>query len=221
MLRYRVSESLSSGEFLRIGQGCAQLVEQHVQGMGVDLAQAGRVLDFGCGCGRTLRWLLRKCPRAEFHGVDVDREAIQWCSQNLEAACFVATNPEPPLPYPSRHFDVIYCFSVFTHLDENMQDQWLAELCRLINPGGVLFLTVHGERAAKVLDPDDLAVLRTTGFVCKSSRKLQRIVPEWYQTAWHSRDYIVQRLSALFHDVRYEVVADGMQDIVLAKRRAQ
>ena len=221
LLRFRVSESLSSNEFFRIGQGCATHIEQHVGGMGLNLAEAGRVLDFGCGCGRTLRWLATRYPNVEFHGVDVDPEAIEWCQQHLQPARFLTTNPEPPLPYPSQHFDFVYCFSVFTHLDESMQDLWLGELARLLKSGGLLFLTVHGEHAAKALDSEGLSVLRKTGFVFKRSKKLRGIVPEWYQTAWHSRDYIVKRLSALFQDVRYEVVPDGMQDIVLARRGAR
>ncbi len=221
LLRFRVSESLSVREFLRIGEGCANLVEQHVREAGSDLTRSQRVLDFGCGCGRTLRWLLPKYRNVEFHGVDVDRGAIEWCAKNLGDASFVTTNPEQPLPYPSHHFEVIYCFSVFTHLNEDMQDFWLAELGRLLKRDGVLFLTVHGERSAGVLDHAGLAALETEGFVCKSSRKLNGIVPEWYQTTWHSRDYITKRLSVIFQDVQYQVVPDGMQDIVLARARGR
>jgi hypothetical protein len=74
-LRFRVSESISVGEFLRIGAGCANLIRQHVNDMGVEFANMGRVLDFGCGCGRTSRWFLQDGGTAEFHGVDVDEEA--------------------------------------------------------------------------------------------------------------------------------------------------
>jgi SAM-dependent methyltransferase len=219
MLRFRVSELVSREEFLRIGEGSARLIEQHLGLMGVNLAQARRVLDFGCGCGRALRWFLRDYPDPEFHGVDVDEEAVEWCRQHLKAAQFFANNPEPPLPYPDRHFDIIYCLSVFTHLDELMQDAWLAELARLLAPGGVLLLTVHGERAAQVLDQAGLETLRTAGFVHQRSRKLKGIVPDWYQTTWHSREYILNRLTARFVDIRYHPLDDSMQVIVMARSR--
>jgi SAM-dependent methyltransferase len=221
MLRYRVSELLGRDEFLYIGQGCAQLMEQHSRSMGVDLAQVQHVLDFGCGCGRTLRWFLREYPAVEFHGADVDREAIRWCTDNLPSARFLQNDPAPPLPYPDQHFDVIYSLSVFTHLDEHMQDLWLAELARLLIPGGLLLFTVHGELAAQALDLEGRATLESAGFVHRRSRKLKGIVPDWYQTTWHSRDYIVQRLARWFEEIRYEPVPGGMQVIVMARPRGR
>lgn len=217
MLRYRVSELLGRDDFLTIGEGCAALMERHSRSMGVDLAGTRRVLDFGCGCGRTLRWFLRDFPRVEFHGVDVDEEAIAWCRRSLPGATFFQNQPKPPLPYPDRHFDVIYCLSVFTHLDEAMQDLWLAELSRLLVPGGVVLLTVHSDLAAEILDAAGQATLQTAGFVHRRSRKLRGIVPDWYHTTFHSRDYIVQRLAPRFEDVRYETVPDGIQAIVMAR----
>ncbi len=221
LLRYRVSELLDRDSFLNIGQGCSQLIEQRVQSMGVDLADATRVLDFGCGCGRTLRWFLPRFPCVEFHGADVDAEAIEWCRAQLAGAHFARNNPAPPLLYPDGHFQVIYCLSVFTHLDEPMQDAWLAELDRLLAPSGVLLLTVHGEQATRVLDTQGHAALQAAGILHRRSRKLKGITPDWYQTTWHSRDYIVKRLARWFDDVRYEDVAGGPQTIVLARARAR
>ena len=219
LLRYRVSELLDRGSFLSIGQGCAQLIEQRVNSMGVDLAHACRVLDFGCGCGRTLRWMLARFPRVEFHGADVDEEAIQWCRANLGTARFIPNRPAPPLPYADGHFEVIYCFSVFTHLDESMQDAWLAELNRLLSPSGVLLLTVHGDQAARILDAEGHAALQAAGFLHRRSPKLKGITPDWYHTTWHTREYIVERLARWSDDIHYEEVAGGAQAIVLARAR--
>ncbi len=217
MLRFRVTESLSKREFLRIGEGCALHVENQIRSMDIDLARAERILDFGCGCGRTLRWLIPKYPNLELYATDVDGEAIRWCQANLSKGRFVQNSPEPPLPFPADYFDIVYCFSVFTHLDEAMQDAWLDELRRVLRSGGVLFLTVHGRNAESALGESGLDALRERGFVHRRSRKLKGIVPEWYNTSWHSPEYIVDRLLPLFSDVRYVVVGDGMQDIVLAK----
>jgi ubiquinone/menaquinone biosynthesis C-methylase UbiE len=218
LLRFRVSESLSVREFLRIGAGSANLVRHHVNLMGIDLVNGSRVLDFGCGCGRTLRWFLASGISAEFHGVDVDKEAIDWCNRNLHRGHFLATEPLPPLPYPGQHFDLVYCLSVFTHLNEPMQDAWLAELRRVLKPGGALLLTVFGATAAKKLGPADKRTLRDLGFVHKRSKKLKGLVSDWYQTSWHSREYVLDRMSERFEDVRYSVVPDGLQDVVVARK---
>jgi SAM-dependent methyltransferase len=218
MLRFRVSESLSVAEFLRVGEGCAKLIERHFHDMGMDLADARRVLDFGCGCGRTIRWFLREGGGAQWHGADVDAEAVDWCRRHLPPGRFLATEPVPPLPYPAEHFDAIYCLSVFTHLDESMQDLWLAELRRILKPQGVLLLTVFGPAAAGELDDEGREMLRSHGFVHRRSRKLRGIVPDWYHTSWHSREYILARLRGQFGDVRYHVIPDGRQDVVVARK---
>ncbi len=217
LLRYRVSESLSTAQFLTIGKACADHIENHVHAMGGQLSTAQRILDFGCGCGRTLRWFVAKHPGVQFHGIDVDADAIGWCTENIATARFCKTGPQPPSPYPEQYFDVVYCLSVFTHLDEQLQDLWLPELRRILRPTGILVMTVHGERVTSALDADGVESLRRTGFVHRTTTKLNGIAPEWYNTTWHSQHYIVARLGRLFGDVRYVAVPEGMQDFVVAK----
>jgi hypothetical protein len=56
--------------------------------------------------------------------------------------------------------------------------------------------------------------------VHQRSRKLKGLVPEWYQTSWHSRGYITARLARRFRDIRYSVIPDGLQDVVVARKGA-
>jgi len=217
LLRYRVGESLSTESFLRIGESCANYIDQQAQAMGMSLNTVERVLDFGCGCGRTLRWLMERHPATQFYGSDVDADAIGWCSSNLCDGVFLNNKPEPPLAFATEFFDVVYCLSVFTHLDEQMQDLWLTELKRILKPGGIVILTVHGERAAASLDEGAAQSLKAAGFLHRQSRKLSGIVPKWYGTSWHSRSYITARLGRSFDDVRYTAVPDGVQDLVVAR----
>jgi cyclopropane fatty-acyl-phospholipid synthase-like methyltransferase len=218
LLRYRVSESLSKDQFLWIGKGSAAHIENQIRLLDSDLGSARRILDFGCGCGRTLRWLVDKYPDSEFHGADVDGDAIHWCERYLDRGRFARIDPEPPMQYPPGYFDVIYCFSVFTHLNEHMQNLWLLDLKRVLKPGGILLLTVHSERTAtNHLKDYEIEELKGSGLIHKTTRKLIGIVPDWYNTTWHSRQYIVTLLQSLFQDVHYTVVPDGAQDLVLAR----
>ena len=219
ILRFRVSESTSANLFINIGQGCARIIEARIGDGGVVLEKGSRVLDFGCGCGRTIKWLMRDHPDVKFYGCDVDAEAVRWCRGNLGAGSFHVNEPTPPLPYESAFFDVIYCFSVFTHLDETMQGTWLEELCRIVKPNGLFIMTVHGSNAAMNLTPSERSELQTSGFIHKTSPKLRGLVPEWYHTTWHSRVYITAKLLGFFEKVSYVEIADGIQDCVVATQR--
>jgi SAM-dependent methyltransferase len=219
-LRFRVAESLSVSEFNRIGSGCARQIYDCLEKMGVAVRSA-RILDFGCGCGRTAKWILSAHGGMEYHGVDVDAEAIEWCADHLRTGSFHATKAVPPLPFAPAWFDAVYCLSVFTHLDEQMQDLWLAELSRVLKPAGVLLLTFHGPSAARNLDVTGQTTLGATGFLHRTSTKLKGMVPDWYQTSWHSPEYIVRRMAIWFDDVFYEPVPDGLQDFVIAKGAKQ
>src|SRR5689334_987206 len=120
-LRYRVSSSPDAQNFITIGKKCAQDIQAAVREVGYELAEFEHVLDFGCGCGRTLVHLKDLAPRAQFDGTDIDEGAIKWCKENLRFATFKVGEASPPTDYAADSFDFIYAISVFTHLDESYQ----------------------------------------------------------------------------------------------------
>ena len=109
-----------------------------------------RVLDFGCGAGRTLRHFLPDATAGEFHGCDIDAPSIAWLSENLSPPLRVFRNEEaPPLPLDGDSFDLIWAISVFTHIAD-LWAAWLLELHRILRDGGLLFATIHGpDRSAE------------------------------------------------------------------------
>jgi len=102
-----------------------------------------RGLDFGCGIGRILRHAAEEAS-AEFWGCDIDAPSVEWLKQNLSPPLHVLHSGEwPPLELPDEHFDLIWAFSVFTHLTAPWS-AWLVELHRLLKPDGRLIATVFG-----------------------------------------------------------------------------
>ena len=104
-----------------------------------------RVLDFGCGSGRALRHFVDEASTvAEFHGCDVDGPSIGWLRENLCPPLQVVLNEtDPPLPYEAQSFDLIYAWSVFTHLYRNWST-WLLEMHRLLVDDGILIASILG-----------------------------------------------------------------------------
>jgi SAM-dependent methyltransferase len=104
-----------------------------------------RVLDFGCGSGKTLHHFYDELDRFELHGCDIDGPSIRWLSDNHGAyATFFEVTGTPGLPCPDSSFDLIYAISVFTHLVEHWA-AWLLELRRVLAPDGLLAVTTLGE----------------------------------------------------------------------------
>ena len=83
----------------------------------------------------------------KLYGVDVQARPIQWMRDYFPKEFCVYTGClNPHLPFPDNHFDVIYGFSVFTHI-KYLWDNWILELRRVLKPGGLLIQTVHTEHA--------------------------------------------------------------------------
>lgn len=218
LLRYRVSESLSVPGFFETGRSLANLVAATFRNAGAPVDRPGqRILDFGCGCGRVTTWMLNEQRVTSLDAVDTDAEAIAWCHSNIASARFAHVHPLPPLPFEDATFDAIYGVSVFTHLDESMQDAWFAELKRVLKPHGWLLFTVHGSAAAAILPESDRGELRAHGFLHVRSQRLKGVMPDWYHTTFHVREYLMERLRTWFAEVRYDTVTGGNQDIVLCR----
>jgi SAM-dependent methyltransferase len=199
-------------------------------GIGRSLSDFPRILDFGCGCARVTRWLQFETGGSELFGCDIDAEAIAWDQDNLPGVQFARNDHEPPLPYPDESFDLILNHSVFTHIDERMQDLWLAELRRVLKPGGVALLSVHGTRAfgisehATRYEGDTGAIwrreLEQKGILFISSDSyVGSSFPSFYHTTFHAPWYVFEHWAHWFDVTAYLSHADlSFQDVVILQR---
>jgi ubiquinone/menaquinone biosynthesis C-methylase UbiE len=123
------------------------------------LSEFSSILDFGCGCGRLARMF--KGHPGRIAGCDIDARHVDWINSNLDFMEAKLSKVTPPIPYKDNEFEAIISISIFTHLTEKSQDQFLSELQRVCMPEGRLFLTVHGKRALEraLNEPTILAML--------------------------------------------------------------
>lgn len=103
---------------------------------------AARVLDVACGTGRTLRQLSMAHPGLRYFGVDLSpayvREARALLADVGEVS-LAAENAEA-LPYRDGSFDVATSVFLFHELPRANRRQVIAELHRVLRPGGLVVL---------------------------------------------------------------------------------
>lgn len=93
------------------------------------------ILEVGCGTGGLLGPMQRY---GRVHGCDIDFESMQWCQNRGFSRMLVGSGYE--LPYQDHSFDLIGLFDTIEHIPD--QDRALAEMHRVLKPGGLLFVSV-------------------------------------------------------------------------------
>jgi SAM-dependent methyltransferase len=202
--------------FLEGGRNAARDIEAALGSRGVRVADLDSILDFGCGCGRVLRYL-QELP-ADLHGSDLDGKAVRWCARHLPRGRFAVNAVEPPLAYQDRRFDLVYAFSVFTHLPVGLQGPWMDELRRVLRPGGHLLFTVHGRGFARQLDASESGEFEAGRLVVRDGPPGSN-----YCAVFHPRRYLEELVAPRFEIL--EVWEEGSrgnspQDLVLARKPA-
>jgi hypothetical protein len=101
------------------------------------------VLDFGFGWGRLLRLLYKYVPDSRLYGYDAWGSIID-IARELGLRGNLGQIDEYPQDLPAGpQFDLVYAFSVFTHLSEKAHLAALGAIRKSIAPGGVLVVTVR------------------------------------------------------------------------------
>ncbi len=131
-------------EFLDGGRQAARELEQ---ALGRPFSAFDSVLDLGCGSARVLPHVAAMTKGARCAGCDVDGEAIAWAADRHPNLEWAVSGAEPPLPFADASFALVYSISVLSHLRASSQDRWLEEVRRVLRPGGVALLSVHGAYA--------------------------------------------------------------------------
>jgi len=221
-LRHRVHGSLDKESFLQTGDILAQNIRDLCAIVKRDIYSFESVLDFGCGSGRVIRNFKDAPPSCQFYGTDIDVELVSWCKKNLPNIRWSTNDYLPPLPFSSDTFDLIYSISVFTHLDEKYQHLWLSELQRIAKPGATIILSACGEHIINMLPSSYQAKIQPDGFMfikgATGRLKLDKL-PDFYQTSYHTREYIYREWSSYFDVVCHvERAINNHQDGVILRK---
>jgi SAM-dependent methyltransferase len=113
------------------------------------------VLDLGCGCGRVAAHFAADFD-GPYHGLDIVAPMIDWCRANITRPNFQFHHADLDntryrggagdaaaftFPFADASFDVVFAFSLFTHLLPPAARRYTGEIARVLRPGGRALLT--------------------------------------------------------------------------------
>ena len=115
-----------------------------LQGLG-DLSGL-RVLDAGCGKGRFAKALLTTYASAEIWGVDLSDAMLGYVPPAIKTRQGSLVN----LPFKDGYFDHAYCVEAIEHSIK--PETAIAELCRVVKPGGRIIVVDKNEEKHGALE---------------------------------------------------------------------
>lgn len=181
------------------------------------------ILDWGCGCGRIARYL-SSIAGPEYYGIDIDADNIEWCREHMDYGEYGVIPLHPPTELPAEQYDLILGVSVFTHLREKEQMEWIKELNRICRPGGFVVVTVLGDHGIfrGGLAADDYKEYTEKGFLAwRRNPDLDDILKEkeYYRNTFISHDYILKNWSDYFEIKEFKKNYIGnLQDLVIMQK---
>ena len=145
---------IGAGDFIEQGNHHLKLLRQYT-GLNPD----NEILDVGCGIGRSAVALTNYLDsKGKYEGFDVVEKGIKWCKKNISSNfsnfhfqyvplkndLYRKTGKKPEefvFPYIDDQFNVVFLFSVFTHMQETEIIHYIHEIYRVLKTGGTCLAT--------------------------------------------------------------------------------
>lgn len=146
-------------------------------------ALAGRVLELGCGGGR-LSGYLNELAR-DFHGLDISPPMVAHCRRLYPDGTFELGDLRELSRYDSSSFDVVFAsFNVIDVLNDAERRDVLAELHRMLLPGGLLMMSTHNlahapsiPRPTRIGTRNPVRIVRRLLRMPRRERNRRRLLP--------------------------------------------
>lgn len=120
--------------FLRQGDQQVEILKRF------GLSNGDYIYDLGCGTGRTSQALKRANWHGWYKGADIQEEAVNWLQANCPGyPAKVWTDLS--IDAPDESLDIIYAWSVFTHLMHEETFIYMGDAYRALKPGGRLIFS--------------------------------------------------------------------------------
>lgn len=149
------------------------------------LTEVRTILDLPCGSGRVLRFLAARFPHAEVTACEIQRGPVQFCVSTFGALpAYSSINlDEVEL---GKKFDLIWCGSLATHLNERDLVRLFHLFARHLVPGGLVIFTTHGDFVARRIPQREFDYLIP-------EEQIEPITCDYARTGYGFTDYAGQK----------------------------
>jgi SAM-dependent methyltransferase len=107
----------------------------------IGLDQHPRIIELGCGAAQLSRKLLARFPACEVSALEVDeRQHAKNLLEPQERLHFLQAGAQA-VPFDADQFDLALMLKSLHHIPLDLLDQALAEVQRVLRPGGLLYVS--------------------------------------------------------------------------------
>jgi trans-aconitate methyltransferase len=106
----------------------------------------GKIMDFGCGTGRSFPYLKKYFPEAELYGCDVSSDSLKLAERYVPSQNLVVNDNTNKLRISSEGMDVIIAACVFHHIAPGERLMWMQAIADNLKEGGMFFVFEHNVR---------------------------------------------------------------------------
>jgi len=167
--------------YFGVGKSALHGIETALIAAGKPANSIRNILDLPCGHGRVMRFFKAAFPRAQITGCDLNKGAVDFCSQTFAAQPVYSNVDVNRIPLHGK-YDLIWSGSLLTHLRPKACAEFVRLFNTLVNPGGIIAFTMHGRWVER-----SLATNRYTYGL--RSADVTALLKEYYETGFGYADY--------------------------------
>lgn len=101
-----------------------------------------RILEYGCGIGMNLQYLVEYFPDSDVHGCDISAKSIDVASKNNSSVKFFLLE-DSEIRKHKESFDIIFISNVFHHIEPPLRIKAVSNINLLLKHGGNVFFFEH------------------------------------------------------------------------------
>lgn len=168
----------NGAHYYKVGLSAIHCIDEAVERAKLTV---GSILDLPCGSGRVMRFLVRRFPQADITACELESGPVQFCARTFgaEPAYSSVNLDEVSL---SRKFDLIWCGSLVTHLNDHGIAALLKLFRRHLSDKGLVIFTTHGDFVHSRIPARDFDYQLTR-------EQIDRIGRDYPQTGYGFEDY--------------------------------